>query len=81
MFCNRTPYGVRDRNFRTLEDLHEETSLDASADAFTPPDDLALTQPDQGHIARIRDGLHIAENVREAAVSLEVEKDSTQRAA
>lgn len=70
MSRNRTPYKPRLRNFDTPEDLRDETFLDAFADAFTPPDELALMQPDNGFMARIRDGRRIGADVRKAVAQL-----------
>ena len=62
------------RNFSTPEDLRDETCLDALSDAFTPPDDLMLMQPpDNGFMARIRDGRRIGEYYREAVAKLGLE--------
>lgn len=73
MSRRRTIYAPRLRNFDTPEDLQDETFLDAFADAFTPPDDLVLMQPDNGFMARIRDGLRIGADSRRAVAELGLE--------
>ncbi len=49
------------------------TFFNAFTDVFTPPDDLVLTQPEYGPIARIRDGLRIREDFRKAIGNLGLE--------
>lgn len=71
MSRKRTLYGPQLRNFSTPEDLRDETFLDAFSDAFTPPDELILMQPDNGFMARIRDGHRIGEYFNEAVTGLE----------
>ena len=71
MSRNRTPYRPQLRNFSTPEDLRDETFLDAFSDAFTPPDELTLAQPDNGFMARIRDGHRIREYFRKAVAEHE----------
>lgn len=70
MSRERTPYRPQLRNFSTPEDLRDETFLDAFTDAFTPPDDLILMQPDNGFMARIRDGRRIGADFRKAVAQL-----------
>ena len=70
MSRRRIPYKPQLRNFNTPEDLRDETFLDAFADAFTPPDDLVLMQPDNGFMARIRDGQRIGADLRKAVAEL-----------
>ena len=70
MSRRRTLYGPQLRNFSTLEDLRDETFLDVFADVFSPPDDLVLMQPDNGFMARIRDGRRIGEYFGKAVAEL-----------
>lgn len=70
MSRKRTLCSPQLRNFSTPEDLRDETFLDAFADAFTPPDELMLMQPDNGYMARIRDGHRIGAYFREAVAEL-----------
>ena len=70
MSRRRTLRGPQLRNFSTPEDLRDETLLDALSDAFTPPEDLVLAQPDNGFMARIRDGHRIREYFRKAEAEL-----------
>ena len=70
MSRKRTPCKRQLRNFSTPEDLRDETFLDAFTDAFTPPDDLALMQPDNGFMARTRDGRRIGADFRKAVGQL-----------
>ena len=70
MSRKRTPGSSQLRNFNTPEDLCDETLLDAFSDAFTPPDELTLMQPDNGYMARIRDGHRIGAYFREAVAAL-----------
>ena len=78
MSRQRTRYRPQLRNFSTPEDLRDETFLDAFIDAFTPPDDLMLTQPDNGFMARIRDGHRIGAYFREAVTELGLEDRAQQ---
>ena len=73
MSRRRTPYKPELRNFSTPEDLRDETFVDALSDAFTPPDNLMLMQPDNGFMARIRDGRRIGEYYRQAVAELGLE--------
>ena len=73
MSRKRTLYRPQLRNFSTPEDLRDETFLDALSDAFTPPEDLMLMQPDNGFMARIRDGHRIGEYYRKAVAELGLE--------
>ena len=54
------------REFHTPEDFRDRSFFDAFADAFTPPEDLTLHQPDYGFMARIRDAHRIREDFRKA---------------
>ena len=76
MSRKRTPYKPQIRNFSIPEDLRDETFLDALADAFTPPDDLVLMQPDNGFMARVRDGRRIGADFRRAVVELGLENST-----
>lgn len=58
--------------------VRDETFLDAFIDAFTPPDDLMLTQPDNGFMARIRDGHRIGAYFRDAVTELGLENRAQQ---
>ena len=78
MSRQRMRYRPQLRNFSTPEDLRDETFLDAFIDAFTPPDDLMLTQPDNGFMARIRDGHRIGAYFREAVTELSLENRAQQ---
>ena len=60
--------------YRSIDDLQNATLLDAMADAFTFPEDLALVQPDYGFMARVRDGRRIREDFRKAVENLGIEK-------
>lgn len=60
--------------YRSIDDLQDATLLDAVADAFTFPEDLALVQPDYGFMARVRDARRIREDFRKAVENLGVEK-------
>ena len=71
MSRSRTLYKPQLRNFSTPEDLRDETFLDAFSDAFTPPDELMLMQPDNGFMARVRDGHRIRDYFRTAVAGLE----------
>ena len=73
MSRRRTTHARRLRNFDTPDDLGDETFLDAFADAFTSPDDLVLMQPDNGFMARIRDGHRIGADFRKAVTALGLE--------
>lgn len=70
MSRRRTLYGLQLRNFSTPEDLRDETFLDAFTDAFAAPDDLVLMQPDNGFMARVRDGRRIGAYFRDAVAEL-----------
>ena len=73
MSRQRMRYRPQLRNFGTPEDLRDETFLDAFIDGFTSPDDLMLMQPDNGFMARIRDGHRIGAYFREAVTELGLE--------
>lgn len=73
MSRKRTLRSPQLKNFSTLEDLRDETFSDAFVDAFTLPDDLVLTQPDNGFMARIRDGHRIKAYFREAVAELDLD--------
>ena len=60
--------------YRSIDDLQDATLLDALADAFTFPEDLALVQPDYGFMARVRDGQRIREDFRKAVENLGIEE-------
>ena len=76
MSRKRTPYKSRLRNFSVPEDVRDETFLDAFTDAFTPPDALVLLQPDNGFMARIRDGRRIGADFRKAVAELGLENST-----